>query len=77
MRLFAFIIFVTVMLLATCSAPNAVPTQMQTDVPALPANTEPSPALPGTCTRGRCAPGDLPSKSSVGTFCVKPIASDH
>lgn len=50
MRLFAFIIFVSVMLLATCSAPNAVPTQVQTDVPALPisspqgANTEPVPA---------------------------------
>lgn len=44
MRLFAFIIFVSVMLLATCSAPNAVPTQMQTNVPALPANTEPAPA---------------------------------
>jgi hypothetical protein len=40
MRLFAFIIFVCVMLLATCSAPNAVPPQVQTDVPALPANTE-------------------------------------
>ena len=42
MRLFAFIIFVSVMLLATCSAPNAVPTQ--TDAPVLPANTEPAPA---------------------------------
>lgn len=44
MRLFAFIIFVSVMLLATCSAPNAVPTQVQTDVPSLPTNTEPAPA---------------------------------
>lgn len=44
MRLFAFIIFVSVMLLATCSAPNAVPTQVQTDVPSLPSNTEPAPA---------------------------------
>lgn len=44
MRLFAFIIFVSVMLLATCSAPNAVLTQVQTDVPSLPTNTEPAPA---------------------------------
>lgn len=44
MRLFAFIIFVSVMLLATCSAPNAVLTQVQTDVPSLPSNTEPAPA---------------------------------
>jgi hypothetical protein len=45
MRLFAFIIFVSVMFLATCSAPNAIPTQVQTDAPVLPAKTEPSPAL--------------------------------
>jgi len=32
------------MLLATCSAPNAIPPQVQTDVPALPTNTEPAPA---------------------------------
>lgn len=44
MRLFAFIIFVSVMLLATCSAPNAIATQVQTDVPSLPSNTEPAPA---------------------------------
>jgi len=43
MRLFAFIIFVSVMLLATCSAPGTTPTPVQTDVPALPANTEPVP----------------------------------
>ena len=43
MRLFAFIIFVSVMLLATCSAPGTAPTPVQTDVPALPANTEPAP----------------------------------
>ena len=43
MRLFAFIIFVSVMLLATCSAPGTTPTPVQTDVPALPANTEPAP----------------------------------
>ena len=42
MRLFAFIIFVSVMLLATCSAPGTTPTPVQTDVPALPANTEPA-----------------------------------
>jgi len=42
MRLFAFIIFVSVMLLATCSAPGTAPTPVQTDVPALPANTEPA-----------------------------------
>jgi len=42
MRLFAFIIFVSVMLLATCSAPNAVPTQ--TEALVLPTNTEPAPA---------------------------------
>jgi hypothetical protein len=44
MRLFAFIIFVSVMLLATCSAPNVIPPPVQTDVPALPANTEPAAA---------------------------------
>ena len=44
MRLFAFIIFVSVMLLATCSAPGTAPTPVQTDVSALPANTEPVPA---------------------------------
>jgi len=44
MRLFAFIIFVSVMFLATCSAPNAIPTREQTDAPVLPAKTEPSPA---------------------------------
>ena len=42
MRLFAFIIFVSVMLLATCSAPNAVPTQ--TDVPVLATSTKVAPA---------------------------------
>lgn len=45
MRLFAFIIFVSVMLLATCSAPGTTPTPVQTDVPALPADTESAPAL--------------------------------
>ena len=44
MRLFAFIIFVSVMLLATCSAPGTTPAPVQTDVPALAANTEPNPA---------------------------------
>jgi hypothetical protein len=43
MRLFAFIIFVSVMLLATCSAPGTTPTPVQTDVPAFPVNTEPVP----------------------------------
>jgi len=42
MRLIAFVIFVSVMLLATCSAPNAVPTQ--TDAPVLPTSTESAPA---------------------------------
>jgi len=42
MRLAAFIVFVSVMLLATCSAPNAVPTQ--TEALVLPTNTEPAPA---------------------------------
>ena len=44
MRLFAFIIFVSVMLLATCSAPGGMPEPVETDVPALPANTESAPA---------------------------------
>src|SRR5687768_487052 len=44
MRLFAFVIFVSVMLLATCSAPNAIATEVQTDVAALPTNTEAAPA---------------------------------
>jgi hypothetical protein len=50
MRLFAFIIFVSVMLLATCSAPGTTPAPVQTDAPALPVsspqptNTEPAPA---------------------------------
>jgi hypothetical protein len=44
MRLAAFIVFVCVMLLATCSAPNAIAPQVPTDVPALPTNTEPAPA---------------------------------
>ena len=43
MRLFAFIIFVSVMLLATCSAPGTTPTPVETDVPKLLANTEPAP----------------------------------
>jgi hypothetical protein len=47
MRLFAFIIFVSVMLLATCSAPGTTPIPVQTDVPALPANTEPVPTPTG------------------------------
>ena len=42
MRLAAFIVFVSVMLLATCSAPNAIPMQVKTDVPSLPSNTEPA-----------------------------------
>ena len=55
MRLAAFIVFVSVMLLATCSAPNAIPVQVKTDVPSLPSNTEsalapteaaPNPKLP-------------------------------
>jgi hypothetical protein len=63
MRLFAFIIFVSVMLLATCSAPGTTPAPVETEMPALPisspqpTNTRPSPALPGTCARGKCAPG--------------------
>ena len=44
MRLFAFIIFVSVMLLATCSAPGTTPTPVRTDLLTLPANTEPFPA---------------------------------
>jgi len=50
MRLFAFIIFVSVMLLATCSAPGTAPPPVQTDVPALPVSspqpthTQPAPA---------------------------------
>ena len=31
-----------------------------------------TPALPGTCTRGRCAPGDLLSKSSVARRALLP-----
>ena len=42
MRLAAFIVFVSVMLLATCSAPNAIPMQVKTDRPSLPSNTEPA-----------------------------------
>ena len=51
MRLFAFIIFVSVMLLATCSAPGTTPAPVETEMPALPVsspqptNTRPSPAL--------------------------------
>ena len=34
-----------------------------------------SPALSGTCTRGKCASGDLLSKSSVGDAPQKPLGS--
>lgn len=61
MRLFAFIIFVSVMLLATCSAPGTTPAPVETEMPALlvpspqatntrpapaPTETAPSPKLP-------------------------------
>lgn len=36
MRLFAFIIFVAVILLATCSAPELAPLPVETEMPALP-----------------------------------------
>jgi hypothetical protein len=44
MRLFAFIIFVSVMLLATCSAPGTTPLPVETDAPALPTSIEPASA---------------------------------
>jgi len=51
MRLFAFIIFVSVMLLATCSAPGTAPAPVETEMSTLlvpspqATNTRPSPAL--------------------------------
>ena len=39
MRLLAFVVFVLVMLLATCSAPRATPLLVQTDVRALSIDT--------------------------------------
>ena len=68
MRLFAFIIFVSVMLLATCSAPGtaSAPVEMK-KTPTLPVsspqptNTEPSPAL----APGRLAPaGSRPERGA-------------
>jgi hypothetical protein len=44
MRLFAFVIFVSVMLLATCSAPGTTPLPVETDAPTLPPSIEPASA---------------------------------
>lgn len=52
MRLFAFVIFVCVMLLATCSAPEPLPAPVETEMPALP-SVSPQPTsteLPPTPT---------------------------
>ena len=59
MRLFAFIIFVSVMLLATCSAPEIRPAPVQIDAPNLPTHTE----LPSTPTEA-----DTPSIIIAATF---------
>jgi hypothetical protein len=65
MRLFAFVIFVCVMLLATCSAPEPIPAPVETDLPALP-TASPQPTntqLPPTPTEA-----DPRSKLPVASF---------
>lgn len=64
MRLFALIIFVSVILLATCSAPELAPALLETEVPALPtASLQPTNAeLPPTPTEAVPSP-KLPARS--------------
>lgn len=65
MRLAAFIVFVSVMLLATCSAPNAIAPQVQTEVPALPTNTEPAPAPTEAAPNPKLAPASFESQTYI------------
>jgi hypothetical protein len=65
MRLAAFIVFVSVMLLATCSAPNAIATQVQTEVPTLPTNTEPAPAPTEAAPNPKLAVASFESQTYV------------
>ena len=65
MRLFAFIIFVSVMLLATCSAPGTTPIPVQTDVPALPANTEPVPTPTEAASNPKLPPASFEAETYI------------
>ena len=57
MRLFAFIIFVSVMLLATCSAPGTTPAPVETEMPALPISSpQPTNTRPFDPAQDRPAP---------------------
>lgn len=58
MRLLAFVVFVLVMVLATCSAPRATPLPVKTEVPLTSANTD----LPPTPTEADPSP-KLPAAS--------------
>ena len=71
MRLFAFIIFVSVMLLATCSAPGTTPAPVETEMPALPisspqpTNTGPAPALAETAPSPKLPAASFESETYV------------
>ena len=65
MRLAAFIVFVSVMLLATCSAPGTTPIPVQTDVPALPANTEPVPTPTGAAPNPKLPAASFESQTYI------------
>jgi hypothetical protein len=53
------------MLLATCSAPNAIATQVQTEVPTLPTNTEPAPAPTEAAPNPKLAVASFESQTYV------------